>query len=1411
MKNALIILLSFYCLAGYTQITDDFSDGNFSSNPQWNGSNTGGDFKIVNNRLRSESTKISGNFYLSTANNLAKNCYWEFWINLQFSTSGSNYVDVYLVSDKSDLQSTLINGYFVRIGNTEDEISLYKRSGSAGSSTRIIDGINASVGSTNNTIKVRVSRDNLGLFTLEREVIGTNSQLVNEGSFLDSSHVNTSSFGIFIQQSTASFFQKHFFDDFKIGTLNTDTIAPLLSTITVLDSITLELQFSEAMDSLSVKDKKNYSIQNFQGNILIINTETNPQKYKIRLSESLNTGSYTLTAINVMDRSGNKIKLNNTHSFNYIKPYYGIFRDIVMNEIFPDPSPQVDLPMAEFVELLNTSDITISIKNWKIFDLTSTAIIGDYSISPGSNVILCAKPDTSEFQKYGRVIGISPWPSLNNSNDVIKLANTQSILIDSVSYSDIWYRNTEKKQGGWSLERIDPKSVCGGLFNWTASTDSTGGTPGKRNSVHILDYDLLPLKADSLNKITDTTLIVYLNKHIDKSTILKENFRLTPDAGNIRTIIPDPEHKQLIITFTKLFLAGTSYNLTIAGLRDCSGNRIDNKFSQLKFSIPVPSPPPVQKPDTASMYITEIFADPSPEVGLPLVEFIEIYNPGKDSVNLEDWTLTDTQTKSALKQTIIGAGEYLILCPAADTSQYKPFGKTMGLSPWPTLGNTSDRLVLKSFKNRTVDSISYSDKWYKDNIKKSGGWSLEKINLTQIICRDFYNWVASTDKTGGTPGRKNSIDKPGKMNLEARIASIIVLSDSTLNIAFDQVPDTNYLKASNFNIPKEIGGAKTIEVNANFLGITLSFSQKFKEGTAYLLIADSLYSCSGKLSSDMNKQINFNIPSIPENQYPLIINEIFADPAPSIGLPDSEFVELYNPTSSPVKLSGLNFGDQSRNYSLTNGEIAAGSYLILCAQKDTSLYSSYGKVIGIPLWPDLNNENDILILRNNKGKEIHKVRYSSNWYQDSEKRKGGYTLELIDPESICIGSQNWKASTDNSGGTPGRMNSWYQTNFKSDVLKLIEIEVLDSLKILVTFNKTVDSVKASSNSNYFINNGVGNPNKSQIIEPDFNQILLTLKEPFSKGQTYRLTTNTISDCKNGTIPAEFNTMEFNISRDIGKNDILITEILFNPRPEGSDFVEILNNSEHVLDLKDLYIARITKDSINSTQQLSKKQLLIDPGNYLALSPDPDNIKKEYTLKNAASILKINPFPSFNDDAGTVVLISNGQIIDRLSYSEKMHFQLLKTKEGISLERSKLNRPNDDPGNLRSATSASGFATPGYKNSQHSENPFFQENLTFASKTFSPDNDGFEDLLEINYQFPEPGKIANVSIYNVHGMLIKRLLKNYTLNLEGSFVWDGFNEHNQLVPGGIYLLQADIYDNDGQISKFTKSFVLAVKL
>jgi len=56
------------------------------------------------------------------------------------------------MSDVANLTQTQ-NGYFVRIGNTAKEISLYSIVG--GVKTLIIDGANNSVTSSNNKIKLR--------------------------------------------------------------------------------------------------------------------------------------------------------------------------------------------------------------------------------------------------------------------------------------------------------------------------------------------------------------------------------------------------------------------------------------------------------------------------------------------------------------------------------------------------------------------------------------------------------------------------------------------------------------------------------------------------------------------------------------------------------------------------------------------------------------------------------------------------------------------------------------------------------------------------------------------------------------------------------------------------------------------------------------------------------------------------------------------------------------------------------------------------------------------------------------------------------------------------------------------------------------------------------------------------------
>ncbi|MFA6947156.1 MAG: lamin tail domain-containing protein, partial [Pedobacter sp.] len=257
--------------------------------------------------------------------------------------------------------------------------------------------------------------------------------------------------------------------------------------------------------------------------------------------------------------------------------------------------------------------------------------------------------------------------------------------------------------------RIDAFSKCHGLFNWTASKNSSGGTPGRQNSVHALNIDLEPFKSDSIHRESDSTLHIYFNKYPDTGSIQATNFKLNPEAGQVQKISAGLNNsKELIIEFSKKFKAGNNYTLSLSSIKDCSGNILSSASSEFSFSLAL-QPPPAERPDTAKIFITEIFADPSPEVGLPLVEFVEIFNPGKDTIDLEGWSLNDPQTKSSIKSSLIAPKQYLVLCPAADTAQYKYFGKTTGISPWPSLSNSSDQVILKSFKNRIVDSISYSD------------------------------------------------------------------------------------------------------------------------------------------------------------------------------------------------------------------------------------------------------------------------------------------------------------------------------------------------------------------------------------------------------------------------------------------------------------------------------------------------------------------------------------------------------------------------------------------------------------------------------------------------------------------------------------------------------------------------------
>jgi hypothetical protein len=280
-----------------------------------------------------------------------------------------------------------------------------------------------------------------------------------------------------------------------------------------------------------------------------------------------------------------------------------------------------------------------------------------------------------------------------------------------------------------------------------------------------------------------------------------------------------------------------------------------------------------------------------------------------------------------------------------------------------------------------------------------------------------------------------------------------------------------------------------------------------------------------------------------------------------------------------------------------------------------------------------------------------------------------------------------------------------------------------------------------------------------------------------------------------------------------KGSVLINEVLFNPLPGGSDFVELVNVSDVPLALNQLKLA--TRSELGELKQVypvSSGKRVLQPREYLVCTKDPAAVMTQYARNNPASFVAMSSFPSFSDDAGTVVLLNTSQeVIDEFSYSAKMHSAFLADEEGVSLERISLEKPTADATNWQSAAESAGFATPGLPNSQTRNEALAKSEITCEPEAFSPNGDGYNDELSIRFRLDKPGYIANMRIFDAVGRLITHLIKNQSLAQDGSWTWDGKNQAGQKQSIGVYIVLVELFDSEGHQKMFKKTCTLTDRL
>jgi len=240
---------------------------------------------------------------------------------------------------------------------------------------------------------------------------------------------------------------------------------------------------------------------------------------------------------------------------------------------------------------------------------------------------------------------------------------------------------------------------------------------------------------------------------------------------------------------------------------------------------------------------------------------------------------------------------------------------------------------------------------------------------------------------------------------------------------------------------------------------------------------------------------------------------------------------------------------------------------------------------------------------------------------------------------------------------------------------------------------------------------------------------------------------------------------------------VINEINYNSSDQfdPNDWVEIYNPSNDETDLSGWHF----KDSDNTHDFIFPQNYILASKDYLILCrdtlafkanfPDITNIAGEFDFGLSGSGENIRLF----DDTMTT--------IDSVHYGVSSPWSTEPNGNGptLSLINAKMNN------NLPESWSASNLnGTPGTENDNWEPYPPpFSEKLAIMKNYPNP----FASYTTITYSIPEDGKVK-LSIYNLKGQLVKKLVNEIQEIGAYTEIWDGKNSQGKLVRSGVYFYQ-----------------------
>ncbi|MFC5626307.1 lamin tail domain-containing protein [Algoriphagus winogradskyi] len=637
-----------------------------------------------------------------------------------------------------------------------------------------------------------------------------------------------------------------------------------------------------------------------------------------------------------------------------------------------------------------------------------------------------------------------------------------------------------------------------------------------------------------------------------------------------------------------------------------------------------------------------------------------------------------------------------------------------------------------------------------------------------------------------------------------KITKVRGYDEKQIEIQFDEAVDPVF---SEFAFNYSLNEIEPSFVNRKLDSLVyISFDEKLEHGKRYELMVSKVPDLEGNFLKDTVISFQFFDPTfIPSKT--LVINEIMPAPKADLDLPNVEFVEVFHAGEYPIRLEGLSFSNSRSTVVLLEAWIQPSEFFLFAPENQASELNEYGRVIPLKNWPTLLNSGDQLWLKDDRGSEIDMISYATGSWGGSEFAGGGYSLEVANPFYACEQSDLLKASIDPLRGTPGRQNSVFDLSPDGSLPALNLFEFTSSKSLLLTFSKPILAGFDQSNFKFEPSLGI-----DSVFHLSSKQIQILVSEEFVLNKIYHLSINGITDCSgNEYIQAEALLLVLPIQAQIG--DVLINELLFNPKTGSPKFVELVNVTENYMEVKDWMLANLDDSGeIDQVKKISEASVIIPPQGFLAITTNVDQLKLDFPKSAFGQIMQLSALPSYPIAGQTVVLLdSAGEAADSFSYSEDLHHPLLRDPKGVSLERLSTDSPASLSANWHSASAIEEYATPGRRNSQVILGEFEGELIQIEPEVFDPEGSNGNTFTTIKYELDQAGWIGNFRVYSTAGQLMQVLAQNEMLGTSGLFTWSGTDSQGRVVRPGYYVLLVELYDLSGQIRTIRKTMVVATKL